>query len=103
MDRAILVNFIVITVTAIIISVKVIGIILMNQSISAAASGVVILIAMMTESSVFVAIAIVRPDSFTTSVAGCGMTFKAVYADNFAIYSLEVFVFTYQRTAMAAI
>ena len=85
MDASVTINLVMIAFRTVIISVKVICIIFMKQCVAARAAGIVILIAMVTESSVLVTIAIACPDSFTASVTGGRVMFKTVCADYLTI------------------
>ena len=95
MDTTASVNFFVITFRAVIIAVKVIGIILVKQGIAAAASGVVVLIAVMAKGGVLVPVAIVCPDYRAASVTGSGVPLVAVGTHDFTIDFLVVFIFAY--------
>ena len=92
-----------IALRAVVIPVQVISIIFMKKSITAAASGVMVLIAVMTESSVFVPVTIVCPDDRAAAVAGSGMPLVAVCAYNLAIYFLIILVLADKRSAVSAI
>ena len=63
MDASVTIYLLVITFRTVVIAVQVVGVILVKQCIAAATSGVVVLIAVMTENSVFVPVTIVCPDN----------------------------------------
>ena len=98
--RTILVNFIVIALVAVVISVEVVCIILMKQCITTAASCVVILVAMTTECGVFISVIVFCPYNLTASVAGCGMALITVGADYLAIDLFVVFSLTDKCSAV---
>jgi hypothetical protein len=60
-DASVLINFVVVAVTAVIVTVKVIGIILMEQSITAAAASIVVVIAVGAERGVLSSLHITEP------------------------------------------
>ena len=101
--RAILVNFIVIALGAVVVSVEVVCIILMKQCITTAASCVVILVAMTTECGVFIPVAVLSPDDLSASVAGCGMALITVGAEYLAIDLFIVFILADKCSAVRAI
>ena len=100
MDASVTIYLLVITFRTVVIAVQVVGVILMKKGVATRAAGIVILIAMATKSGVFVSVAIVSPDSFTASVTGSRVMFKAVSADDFSVDFLIVVVFSYERTAV---
>ena len=93
MDASVFVNFVVVTITAIIIAVKVISIIFMNKSVTAGAAGIVVVVAVAASSCVFVAVAVVSPDNRAAAVTGSGVVFVAVGAYDLAIDCLIIIVF----------
>ena len=90
---SVLINFVVVAVTAVIVTVKVIGIILMEQSITAAAASIVVVIAVGAERGVFVAVAVIAPYNRATAFTGGRMVFVAVGADDLTVNFLVVVVF----------
>jgi hypothetical protein len=71
----------------------VIGVILMEQSVTAAAASIVVVIAVGAERGVFVAVAVIGPDNRATAVTGGSVVFVAVGADDLTVDFLVVIVF----------
>ena len=85
---------------AVVVSVQVVSVILVKQSIAAAASGVMVLIAVMAERCILVTIAIVCPDGRATAVAGSGMSFITIRADYLSVDFLIVIIFVNKCSAV---
>jgi hypothetical protein len=89
--------------TAIVVSVQVVGVILVKQCIAAAASGVMVLIAVMTERCILVAIAVFCPYNLTASFAGSGMPLIAFSADYLTVYFLIVIILADKCSTVRAV
>jgi hypothetical protein len=100
MDASVTIYLFVITFRTVVIAVQVVGVILMKKGVTTRAAGIVIFVTVTAESSILVTIAIVSPDSFTASVTGSRVMFKAVSADYLSVDFLIVVVFSYERTAV---
>ena len=93
MDASVFVNFVVVTIAAIIVTVKVISIVLMNKSVTAGTAGIVVVVAVGAKCCVLVAVAVVSPDNRAAAVTGGGVVFVAIGADDITVYSFVVIVF----------
>lgn len=69
-NRTIPVNFIVITLGAVVVSIKVISIVLMKQCIAAGAASIVVFLTVTAKRGIFVTVAIICPYNLTAAVAG---------------------------------
>ena len=93
MDASVFVNFVMIAVAAIIVTVKVISIIFVEQGITAAAASIVVVVAVGAKCSIFVTVAVVSPDNRTAAVTGSGVVFVAIGAYDLTIDCLIIIVF----------
>ena len=57
----------------------------MQESITTAASGVIVVIAMAAQRNIIIAIDILVPNSLATAFTGCGVVFQAVGANDLPI------------------
>lgn len=78
-------TFILIAVTAVRFTVQIIGIILVQESITAAASGVVVVIAMAAKGDIVVTIDILVPNAFPTAFTGGSVVFQAVRTNDLSV------------------
>ena len=74
--------FFLITISTVCITVRVVCFILIKQGIAATASGVMLFIAICTNSGIFIAIGIISPDSRTTAITDCRVFFQAIRTDD---------------------
>ena len=74
--------FFLITISTVCITVRIVCFILIKQGIAAAASGVMLFIAICTNSGIFIAICIISPDSRTTAITDCRVFFQAIRTDD---------------------
>ena len=93
-------TFVLVAVTAVCLAVQIIGIVLVQKSITAAASGVAMMVAMAAQSDVVVTIDILVPDAFAAAFAGGGVVFQTVRANNLPIPFRVVIVINDTATAL---
>ena len=95
-----LLSLVLIAVSAICLTVQIVGIVLVQKSITAAASGVAVVIAMAAKRDVVIAIDILVPDAFTAAFAGGSVVFQAVGTDNLSVPLGVVIVIDKTATAL---
>ena len=80
-----LLSFVLVAVTAVCLTVQIVGIILVSESVTTAASGVAVMVAMAAKGDVIVTIDILIPDAFPTAFTGGGVVFQAVGANDLTV------------------
>ena len=85
LNQVVLLSFVLVAVTAVCFTVQIIGIVLVQKSITTAASGVAVMVAMATQRNIIIAIDILVPDAFPTAFAGGGVILQTVGADNLPV------------------
>ena len=82
MNQVRVLSFFLITISTVCITVRVVCFILIKQGIAAAASGVMLFIAICANSDIFIAICILSPDSRTAAITDCCVFFQAIRTDD---------------------
>ena len=103
MDTSAFVHFVMVAVAAIIITIEMISIVLMEQGIATAATSIMVVITAATKRSVIIAVRITGPYYPSTPVTGSSMILNTVSADYISIDSSIVFVFINDCSAVGAI
>ena len=80
-----LLSFVLVAVTAVRFTVQIIGIVFVQENVTAAASGVAVMIAMAAKGDVVVTIDILVPDAFAATFTGGSVIFQTVRADNLPV------------------
>ena len=102
-DTTVSVNFLMIAFSAIILPIEMIRIILVKQSIAAAASGVMVFVTVTAKGGILIAIAVIEPNGISTSVAGSGMPLITIRADYLTMDLFVIFVFRNKCSAVGAV
>ena len=92
--------FVLVAVTTIRLTIQIIGIVLVQKSITTAASGVAVMVAMAAQRNIIIAIDILVPDAFPTAFAGGGVILQAVGTDNLPVPLGVVIVINDTATAL---
>ena len=84
-NQVVLLSFVLVAVTAVCLAVQIIGIVLVQKSITAAASGIVVMVAMAAQRDVVITIDILIPDAFAAAFAGGGVVFQTVRTNDLPV------------------
>ena len=78
-------TFVLVTVTTVCFTVQIIGIVLVQKSITAAAPGVAVMIAMAAQRDVVITIDILVPNAFPTTFTGGSVVFLAIRTNDLPV------------------
>ena len=84
-DQIAFFTLVLVAVTAVRLAVQIVGIIFMQESITAAASGVVVMVAMTAKGDVVITIDILVPDAFAATFTGGSVILQAVGTDDLPV------------------
>ena len=96
-----LLSFVLVAVTAVCLAIQIVGIIFVQKSITTAASGVAVMIAMAAQRNVVVAIDILVPDAFPTAFTGGGVVFQAVRTNDLPVLFRVIVIVNKASAALA--
>ena len=84
-DQIVFFSFVLVAVTAVCFTVQIVGIVFVQESITAAASGVAVMIAMAAKGDIVVTIDILVPDAFPAAFAGGSVILQTVRANDLSV------------------
>ena len=84
-NQVVLLSFVLVAVTAVCLAVQIVGIIFVQKSITTAASGVAVMIAMAAQRDVIITIDILVPDAFAATFTGGSVVLQAVGTDDLPV------------------
>ena len=84
-NQVALLSLVLVAVTAVRFTVQIIGIVFVQENVTAAASGVAVMIAMAAQRNIIIAIDILVPDAFAATFTGGSVIFQTVRADNLPV------------------
>lgn len=100
-DQIAFLSLVLVAVTAIRFAIQIVGIILVQESITAAASGVAVMIAMAAQRDVVITIDILVPDSLATAFAGGSVVFQAVRTNDLPVLFRVIVIVNKASAALA--